>query len=135
MVNEEEYEKAQFIQLVFGLQSSAWMLMGKVMNPLSGKIEKNLPQAKATIDTLQMLKSKTKGNLSEEEEEILTNSLQQLQLNYIQEAQAPAEEIKSDEKEPGEKKEAKPEKKKNNDNKKEEKEPGKKKKDREKKDK
>ncbi|MBN2422116.1 DUF1844 domain-containing protein [Candidatus Woesearchaeota archaeon] len=85
MESKEDYEKAQFIQLIISLQGSAWMLLGKVMNPLTGNIEKNLEQAKITIDMIQMLKSKTKGNLSKEEENILNSVLQQLQLNYVDE--------------------------------------------------
>ena len=84
---DEEIEKAQFLQLVFGLQSSAWMLMGKVMNPMTGKIEKNLEQAKISIDTLEMLKNKTKGNLSKDEENILNSALNQLRLNFIEEVE------------------------------------------------
>ena len=78
--------EAQFMQLIMSLQSSAWMMLGKVMNPLTGKIEKNLDGAKTSIDTLMMLKEKTKGNLSKTEEDFLSNALQQLQLNYIDES-------------------------------------------------
>jgi hypothetical protein len=74
------------MQLILGLQSSAWMLLGKVANPITGKEERNLEAAKATIDTLLMLKDKTKGNLSKNEDDLLSNILQQLQLNYVDEA-------------------------------------------------
>lgn len=85
MVDESEFYSAHFIQLVLGLQGSAWMLLGKVANPMTGKEEKNLDAAKATIDTIMMLREKTKGNLSKDEEEVLSNVLQQLQLNYVDE--------------------------------------------------
>jgi len=84
-MTDKIYE-AQFMQLIIGIQSSAWMMLGKVMNPLTGKIEKNLEGAKASIDTLIMLKEKTKGNLSKTEENFLANTIQQLQLNYIEES-------------------------------------------------
>jgi len=83
-MNKQELE-AEFMQLIIGLQSSAWMLMGKAMNPIIGKIEKNIEAAKATIDTLLMLKEKTKGNLSRAEDLFLSNAIQQLELNYIEE--------------------------------------------------
>jgi hypothetical protein len=83
-MKKEELE-AQFMQLTLGLQSSAWLLLGKAMNPMTGKTEKNLDGAKATIDTLIMLKEKTKGNLSQTEEQVLSNTIQQLELNYIEE--------------------------------------------------
>jgi hypothetical protein len=82
---EDERIKLKFMQLVAGLQSSAWMMMGKIANPLTGKIEKNLSAAKETIDTLLMLEEKTKGNLSKEEEDFINNSVQQLEINYIEE--------------------------------------------------
>jgi hypothetical protein len=86
MVDENELNDILFMQLILGLQSSAWMLLGKVANPITGKEERNLEAAKATIDTLLMLKDKTKGNLSKNEDDLLSNILQQLQLNYVDEA-------------------------------------------------
>jgi len=98
-----EENDGRFMQLVLGLQSSAWMLLGKVANPMTGKIEKNLDAAKATIDTLEVLKEKTKGNLSKNEEDILTQSLSQLQLNYVEEVKAEPGEDKAEKKEEGKK--------------------------------
>ena len=78
MEDDKKLYEAQFMQLVMTLQSSAWMMLGKVTNPATGKIEKHLDAAKATIDTLMMLKEKTRGNLSKTEEDFLSNALQQL---------------------------------------------------------
>lgn len=77
----------EFMQLVIGLQSSAWIMLGKIANPVNGKVEKNLEGAKATIDTLIMLKEKTKNNLSKEEEDLLSNAINELQLNYVDEVE------------------------------------------------
>ncbi|MBD3204430.1 DUF1844 domain-containing protein [Candidatus Woesearchaeota archaeon] len=107
-MDKDKYE-AQFMQMIMGLQSTAWMLLGKIMNPMTGKIEKNLDSAKATIDTLVMLKEKTKGNLTKTEKELLNNSIQQLQMNYIEES----EKIES-KKDSEEKKQEKTEENKNN---------------------
>lgn len=84
-MDEKEKFEAIFMQLVMGLQGSAMMLLGKVANPITGKIEKNLDAARATIDTLMMLKEKTKGNLGKVEEDYLNNTISQLQLNYVEE--------------------------------------------------
>ncbi|MBD3164592.1 DUF1844 domain-containing protein [Candidatus Woesearchaeota archaeon] len=73
-----------FIQLVIGLQSTAWMAMGKQMNPQTGKQEVNLDLARDSIDTLLMLREKTKGNLTETEKGILENAMQDLELNFIE---------------------------------------------------
>ena len=85
MVDSEKMDDVLFLQLLIGLHGSAWMLLGKVANPVTGGVERNLEAAKATIDTLAMLKAKTLGNLSKEEEDYLSNILQQLQLNYVDE--------------------------------------------------
>jgi hypothetical protein len=106
MVDNEKLYEAQFLQLVIGLHGSAWMLLGKVVNPMTGKIERNLDAAKATIDTLAMLKVKTQGNLSKEEEDYVSNILQQLQLNYVDEVgKSRGEKAEGEEVVPEEKKE------------------------------
>ncbi len=93
-MEEKEKNEAMFMQLIMGLQSSAWMLLGKVANPVTGKVEKNLEAAKATIDTLMMIKEKTKGNLTKVEEDYLNNTINQLQLNYVEEKDKKEEEKK-----------------------------------------
>jgi len=85
-MEEKEDFDAIFMQLIIGLQSSAWMLLGKVANPITGKVEKNLESARGTIDMLMMLQAKTKGNLTKLEEDYLSNTVNQLQLNYVEES-------------------------------------------------
>ena len=101
MVEEKiSVSEMQFIQFVSMFSNSAMQHLGKFTNPLTGKIEKNLAAAQATIDILVMLKEKTKGNLTKREEETLTNSLANLQLNYGEEVKRgeSKEEKKSEEK-------------------------------------
>ncbi len=74
-----------FMQLIMQNQQIAMMAMGKIKNPVSDKIERNLEHAKIYIDTLDMLVAKTKGNLSEYEEKFLTETLKELKLNYVDE--------------------------------------------------
>ena len=74
------------VNLVFSLSQAALMQMGKVSNPVTGKTERNLNQAKVSIDMLEMLKEKTIGNLSNEELKFLGDSVAQLQLNFADEA-------------------------------------------------
>ena len=75
-----------FMQLVLQNQQLAMMSMGKLKNPVSDKIERNLEFAKMSIDTLDMLATKTKGNLSEYEEKFLAEIIKDLKLNYVDEA-------------------------------------------------
>jgi hypothetical protein len=79
-----------FIGLVASLQMSAWMALGKVMNPMTHKIERDLEQAKETIDLLGVLEEKTRGNLQADESRLLQRSLYELRLNYVDELKAGA---------------------------------------------
>jgi len=90
----------QFVSLVFSLQQAAMSQLGKIANPATGKIEKNLAQAKATIDMLEMLKEKTKGNLTDTEQKTILNALDNLYLNYADEVKKPEEKPKDESREP-----------------------------------
>jgi hypothetical protein len=74
-----------FLALVTSLASTCWMQLGKVPNPISNKIEKDLENAKFTIELLRTLKEKTKGNLTDEEERLLLSVITDLELNYADE--------------------------------------------------
>jgi hypothetical protein len=82
-MNGPEILFAQIVQIFLqaGMQG-----LGKIKNPVTDKIEISLDQAKNSIDILSMLKTKTKGNLSKEEEQFLEMALNQLKLNYVDEA-------------------------------------------------
>lgn len=74
-----------FMQLIMQNQQIAMMSMGKLKHPVTDKIERNMEMAKISIDTLDMLKLKTKGNLSSYEEKFLDEVLRELKLNYVDE--------------------------------------------------
>ena len=80
MINE-----ALFFHLVMMFQMAAMQQLGKIPNPMTQKIERDLEQAKFSIDILVMLQDKTKGNLSNKEEEFLKKALFELQINYVDE--------------------------------------------------
>jgi hypothetical protein len=82
------------------------MSMGKLKHPVTDKIERNLDLAKVSIDTLDMIKVKTKGNLSTNEERFLDEVIRELKLNYVDEKNKDEKEKK---KKPEEKKEEKKE--------------------------
>lgn len=75
-----------FIGLAADLITQSWVAMGKIKNPVTDKLEPNLPAAALIIDMLDMLARKTEGRRSEEEEKLLTENLKQLKLNYVAEA-------------------------------------------------
>ncbi len=78
-------EEQLFAQLLFIFHSSGMQGLGKVLNPVTNKIEKNLEQAKQSNDMLAMLRAKTKRNLSAESERMLSQFLSDLRLNYVDE--------------------------------------------------
>ena len=97
--DEAQYHEARFLALISGLAGNAMQHLGKVMNPLTGQIERNLELARETIDLLRMLREKTKGNLSDREKRSLDALLSSLQLNYVDEARADAQKAKEEPKE------------------------------------
>lgn len=73
-------------QLIALFQTAALQQMGKLKNPVSDRIEQGLHQAQISIDMLEMLHAKTKGNLTSEEERMFSTVLSELRLNYVDEA-------------------------------------------------
>ncbi|MDP3731533.1 MAG: DUF1844 domain-containing protein [Candidatus Omnitrophota bacterium] len=74
-----------FFVTTLSLQAS--VDLGEVPNPVTNKKEENLIQAKFLIDTLGMLKDKTKGNLTPEETSFIENVLYELRMQYVEKAQ------------------------------------------------
>ncbi len=72
-----------FINFIFSLSTSALIQLGEVQDPITQKQSKNLPLAKQTIDLIGMLKEKTKGNLTPEEEKFIDNVLFDLRMRYV----------------------------------------------------
>ena len=85
-MQENEKEKILLIQLVLMFQTAALQHMGKLKNPITNSVERDIDQARISIDMLEMLHSRMKGNLSAEEERIFASVLQELRLNYVDEA-------------------------------------------------
>lgn len=77
-------DKIDFFGYVASLAFQAMIFLGEIANPLTGKIEKNPEQAKLLIDTLILLREKTKGNVTEAEQGLLDSSIYELQLKYVQ---------------------------------------------------
>ena len=71
---------------VTSLAVQAAIALGAVPNPLTNKKEEDLAQAKFLIDTLGMIKEKTKGNLNNDESGVLENILYELRMQYLEKA-------------------------------------------------
>ena len=72
-----------FSTFILSLSTSALMLMGEQLSPENPPLPVNLPQAKEIIDILRILEEKTKGNLTEEETNVLRDMLYTLQMKYV----------------------------------------------------
>ena len=80
-----------FHHLIAMFQTLALQQMGKLVNPITGELERDLQQGRITIDMLQMIKDKTEGNLQPAEKAILDRALTELQMNYVDEMNRPEE--------------------------------------------
>jgi uncharacterized protein DUF1844 len=78
-------DAALFLHLVLGLQQSAMIALGKLMNPLTRKVEVHLDAARDAIDTLSTLEVRTRGNLEPDEARVLQQALTDLRMNYLDE--------------------------------------------------
>lgn len=76
-----------FMSLIFNFQAAALQQMGKMVSPITGKTERDLGAAKQSIDLLEALERKTRGNLSAEEGKAIQEILTNLRLNYVDELQ------------------------------------------------
>jgi len=82
---EPDYPPISFTNFVLSLSASAIFHFGDFPDQGGGKTEKNLPAAKQTIDILDMLNEKTKGNLDENENQLIQGVLYELKLRYVKE--------------------------------------------------
>lgn len=80
--NRDEY---LFQHLIAMFQSLAFQQLGKLVSPITGKVEGDLQQAKITIDMLVMIQKKTEGNLADREKQLLDRAIMELQMNYVEE--------------------------------------------------
>lgn len=82
--SDETLPLVDFSTFVLSLSHSALMHLGEAPNPETGRVERNLPLARQTIDLIGMLDEKTKGNLSGEEERLIGQILFDLRLRFVE---------------------------------------------------
>jgi len=68
---------------ILSLSTSALVCLGELPDPISSENNVNLPLAKQTINIIEILKEKTKGNLSEDEERLIDGVLYDLHIRYV----------------------------------------------------
>ena len=78
-----------FSAFIAELGTTAFAYLGGLQNPETKEVFVDLEMAKRTIDTIDLLKEKTKGNLTAPESNLLDNTLYNLRMTYIRIANNP----------------------------------------------
>jgi hypothetical protein len=83
---QRELPPVNFATFVISLTSSVLIHLGLAEDPMTGSVNRDLALAKQSIDILGMLKEKTRGNLAEEESQLMEGILYDLRMRYVEEA-------------------------------------------------
>jgi Domain of unknown function (DUF1844) len=76
-------EMSEFMEVVMDLAAPAFIHLGMAEHPATGKPQVNLPAAQQSIEMLRVLRNKTKGNLTKEEEQFFDGLLGDLQMQFV----------------------------------------------------
>ncbi len=82
--SREDIMAALFANMVIQQTNMAMMLMGKAPHPETGQIMKDMEAARMFIDQVEMLETKTKGNLNKQEEGLLKQALAALHMAFVE---------------------------------------------------
>ncbi len=86
-IEPEEYfepEPSGFETLVSYLSTTAWFQLGLLPGPGGERIPADLPNARRSIDLLEVLQQKTRGNLTQPESKLLDDVLYELRLGFVE---------------------------------------------------
>ncbi len=75
--------EVNFSSFILSLSSSTLLHLGEIADPQSGEKKKDMALAKQSIDIINLLKDKTKGNLTQEEEKLLDHLLYDLRMRFV----------------------------------------------------
>jgi hypothetical protein len=78
-----ELPPANFLMLVSNFATQALIELGEIKNPITDKKELAPDRAKFTIDMLQVIRDKTKGNLTSDEQKFVDGALYELRMKYV----------------------------------------------------
>jgi len=81
---QEPLPAINFSTFIISLSTQALMQLGEIADPLSGKVNKDIPVAKQMIDIIGMLRDKTKGNLNAGEDSLTEDILFDLRMKYVE---------------------------------------------------
>lgn len=85
LAHRGEMPKVDFSTFVLSLGTTALYQLGAVSDPESGEIAVVDPLiAQQTIDTLEMLRDKTRGNLDEQERQLIDSLLYEVRMRFVE---------------------------------------------------
>ncbi len=84
--NEDFFTGLNFSALILSLSTSVLVNLGELPDPLSNEKMINLPLAQQSIHIIEMLKEKTEGNLTHDEERLIGDMLYDLRMKYVKTA-------------------------------------------------
>lgn len=84
-LKEAPSPQMDFSNLILSLSTSALLNLGEIEDPITKEKKKDIDMAKQTIDLISILKEKTKGNLTKEEESLVDSALYDLRMRYVKE--------------------------------------------------
>lgn len=84
----KELPAIDFLTFIVSMSHSALLHLGDAPDPATGRREQNLPLARQTIDLLAMLQEKTRGNLTGDEERVLSQAIYDLRMRFVEVAKA-----------------------------------------------
>ena len=85
--HDHDHYSHLFVMLIFNFAQLAMVNLGKIANPETKETKVDLQGASYFIDSLVMLREKSKGNLSKEESDLLNDQIAMLQMNYAETAE------------------------------------------------
>lgn len=84
---KDDLWQVNFVNFINGLGLECLVALGKLENPLTKSKEVNLRQARYIIETLDMIREKTRNNLEQEEEKSLEELIVYLKMLYVESSQ------------------------------------------------
>ena len=81
-----------FTAFIMSMNTSALFHLGEISDPASGEKNKDFVLAQHSIDILSLLEEKTKGNLTDEEQDLLKHVLYDLKMRYVRSVTGSSEE-------------------------------------------
>lgn len=85
-MSEPTNPQVDFSTLVLSLATGTLINLGLAPDPGTKKVQKNLEMAKHNIDILELLRDKTRGNLSAEENTLMENIMTEVRLRFVEAA-------------------------------------------------